>query len=639
MRKICFILCVTLLWNLLFHFQWTFAQENQFLETILEQIEDEEGENFELVEYLWELMENPLDLNKATLEDFKRIPFVPNHVAQEIIDFRSLHNGFNHITELLSIQGMTEELYEALIPFVTVKPISKKGHVIYRFRLRKEFPKRRGFYEHVFSKPFYWQHRLLFNSNSSFSGGFLVEKDNGEKDYFDYQTYHFKYQNLNHNFSLLIGDYQMRIGCGLMLWSAYGLPLTASVMPFSNGFNIPEFENRSSNEFSFLRGVTISKILSTKTQFYLFYSTRHLDVTLSKDSSRIRNIYSSGLHRTSNERQKKGLWKSILSGALLSFRSGPLHLQLNAIVSNFDKPYKEFSKKQHHIGIAGSWNTKSIRITSEVSFFQSKFPAFQNFLYLFGKKMKYEIVTYYYHPQYFALYGRAFGTLSDIPINKTGIALLINYNLHRKTNISGYVHLYRDLYNSQIEPFLYKDYHVEIRKRFSGQTIRLQFHQRYRKNDLENVAVLEKSIRSLRLVYYSKLSSKIKFQNSLDIRWAYPLQGVDKFYGTGIYHQIEIQFKKNCQILSRWTNFDIPDYNLRIFEYEPDLPGTFRTSLLNHRGQKWLMLLRWKIKEILQLDIKYLYRYYPDLISIGSGLNSFDTNHVQEIGISLIWKY
>ncbi|MEJ2051836.1 MAG: hypothetical protein P8Y60_18750, partial [Calditrichota bacterium] len=59
---------------LIFNWQISHAQEEDLLESILQQLEDADAENSDWLEYFWELTENPLDLNQASEYDLAKIP-------------------------------------------------------------------------------------------------------------------------------------------------------------------------------------------------------------------------------------------------------------------------------------------------------------------------------------------------------------------------------------------------------------------------------------------------------------------------------------------------------------------------------------------------------------------------------------
>ena len=617
----------------------SFAQAEQTLETILDQIEDEGAEDSGWLEYLWELKENPLDLNRAQLDDLTRIPFLSPSLSQHIIQLRKRRKQFRSYRELLSVKGMTKERWEALAPFVTVRPLFAHPTIIYRAKTHYQSPQRIGYRQGKYANALYLQNRLIFRFGDQFSGGAVIEKDAGERDNLDYRSYHLRYQNYQRTTAVLAGDYQMRVGCGLALWSAYGLPLTPAALPMLPNVETPFSGNRGTNEFHFLRGVVLQQRLPGIGYLNLFYSRKNLDATLTPDSQTVNSVYTAGLHRSETEQAKKGNMQLVLYGA--SFRShlGKLQFQLTPVLSKFDPPYQDFSSTRSLFSLSYRLSEGTVLPAGEVVLSQGKFPAVQQNLIFRNDKIRYQVSGYYYHPAYFALFGRAFGALSRIPQNRIGSALMAEYRFSSATRVGGYAHFYRKIRSSESNRFVFRDYLLEVTQRFPGQVLKLQFRQKYRENDVENSQALEKKIYSLRLSHYLRAATKIRLQNRIELRWAKPLDRLNRYYGFSMFHQVEWKPKRQIRLVARWTSFDVPDYDLRIYEYEPDLPGSFRMMLLNNRGYKWFFLLRWRPAVFVQLDFKYQQRTYPELESIGSGADEIGSNRTHEFRMSLILKY
>lgn len=617
-----------------------FAQAEQTLESILEQVEDESAENAGWLEYLWELKENPLDLNRAGLDDLTRISFLSPSLSQNIIQFRKRRKQFRNYRELLKVEGMTRERWEALAPFVTVHPISVRSGFIYRAKTYYQLPQRIGYRQGKYANPLYLQNRFIFRFGEEFSGGAVVEKDAGEQDNLDYLSYHLRYRNRGQTTSVLVGDYQMRVGCGLALWSAYGLPLTPAALPLLPNVGTPFSGNRGTNEFHFLRGVVLQQRVPGAGYLNLFYSRENLDATLSPDSQSVSSFYTAGLHRSETEQAKKGNLQLVLYGA--SFRShlGKLQFQFTPVISKFEPLYQDFSPTRSLFSLSYRFSGGSaVRHAGEVVLSQGKFPAVQQYLIFRSQKIRYQVTGYYYHPSYFALFGRAFGALSRTPQNRLGTALMAEYRFSSATRVGGYAHFYRKIRSSESNLFVFRDYLLEVSQRFAGQMVKLQFRQKYRENDVENSPALEKKIYSLRLSYYLRAGKKLRLQNRIELRWAKPLIRLNRYYGFSMFHQAEWNPGQQLRLIARWTSFDVPDYDLRIYEYEPDLPGSFRMMLLNNRGYKWFFLLRWHPAGFVQLDFKYQQRTYPELKTIGAGADEISGNRTHEFRMSLILKY
>ena len=131
--------------------------------------------------------------------------------------------------------------------------------------------------------------------------------------------------------------------------------------------------------------------------------------------------------------------------------------------------------------------------------------------------------------------------------------------------------------------------------------------------------------------------SALLLRTNFEIHWGAGNFEGGGFPGINIYQQLEWTLPK-WRLVARWSNFDIPTYDLRIYEYETDLPGNFRSQLLNERGNKVFFILRWIPGDRIQWDLKYGQRYYPDQVTMGSGPDRIDHKRELEIKLSLIWK-
>ena len=132
------------------------AQENDYSK-FLEDLEEESvpGE-IDWLENLWDLQQHPLNLNTAEEEDLLEIPFLSPDLAHRIVRWRRKnHPGFTSPKDLLQIDGFTQELLEAMTPFIRAGPVRVMPTIFYRYQGSVEFPRRQGYVTGAYQNPFY----------------------------------------------------------------------------------------------------------------------------------------------------------------------------------------------------------------------------------------------------------------------------------------------------------------------------------------------------------------------------------------------------------------------------------------------------------------------------------------------------
>ncbi len=614
------------------------SQEFEIVDRVLQDIDLENSRQVDWLEYLWELKNNPLNLNRARVRDLLRLPFLTPQIAREIVRHRRRKGGFRSLEELKQLPGITEELYTALKPFITVQEPAPMFSATYRVQAGLTFPTPRGFERALYQDPLWLNQRFYFRRGNTLQGGIIWDKDPGESNYFDFGSYHLSWQNLPHRFRLTVGDYYLLYGAGLVYWSPFGLPLYPELLPI---LRIPETilrNNRSAAPTGFLRGINLSKAFGKAGIVRLFFSSRRLDATISSTDSTVSHLYLSGLHRTPGEKSKQNRLQETILGGVLEGRLGKARLQ-GLFSRNRLRPALK--------GQPGAFSSSSVALqvplgkltySAEWSLYNLRFPALTNQLYLERSNFRYQFTFYYYHPDYFTLRGRALGSFSQTPTNKTGAALLVRYSPWKRTRFSAYLHAYRPLRTPETPTTVLRDYYLSVTQTFAAQQLSLRFKQKDRSLNEMLAGETEKHYYGLQLTYRLKISPEVHLQSRLESRWVTPLPPAVRPYGFSLSHQLDWRVRRTLRLLFRWTIFDVPDYEMRIYEFEPDLPGNFFLQLLNGRGYKFLVLCHWKANQQLQFHLKWQWRYYPDLTVLGSGLDLIKQNWVQQWRLSLIWK-
>jgi competence protein ComEA len=74
-----------------------------------------------------------LDLNRATVEDLRRLPGIGEVLAKRVVEWRGAHGSFQTVDQLTDVKGIGEKKLERLRPLVTVsRPPNAHGAAIRR---------------------------------------------------------------------------------------------------------------------------------------------------------------------------------------------------------------------------------------------------------------------------------------------------------------------------------------------------------------------------------------------------------------------------------------------------------------------------------------------------------------------------
>ncbi len=614
-----------------------YTQDSELIQSMLDIGEEGHIEIESWIESLWELTHNPVNLNSATVQELLQIPFIHPELAQEIVRYRSRVAAFSHITDLSQVPGMSDEIYEAIQPMLIVKRPSFSPGIVYRFQTRLETPQREGYRSNDYHNPVYLQHRILFHVNSYLRGGIIWEKDAGEENMFDYGSFHLQYRHPGKGLSVLAGDYYKKVGLGLILWTPYGRPLSLQSLPSNQNLWSHSRGNQSTREVGYLRGISLEYQVRPNLRLDIFYSSKSMDASISEDSRYVRSIYSSGLHRTTNEKEKLRRLRTTLWGICLNTQFSSFRMQTSAILNRFQPSLKDQQLPLNYISHSYQIHLGSFKPAGEFALFSGKYPALQQHFYFSEGAIKFEFSCFYYHRKYFAQFSRGFGSFQSPASNRMGAAVVLLYKYNHSWKFGANFYIRRKNYDSQCVPSIPRDYAFELRYKKEKHSLSLRWRLKIRSGDTDDNGK-ENSYHACRLDHVYKPARNLRLHHRVESHWTQSYLSFARNTAISIYQQVDWRMIP-WNFFFRWTTFEIPSYDLRIYEYETDLPGNFRSVLLNGRGYKFFVIVRWAQLEKLQINFKYSQRLYPDQNSIGSGLDEILSNRIQEFRLSILLKY
>ncbi|MEZ4900434.1 MAG: helix-hairpin-helix domain-containing protein [Spirosomataceae bacterium] len=458
---------------------------NAFVQNLLP-IQTEDLNYNELYENLLQLYATPLDLNTCTRDELSATYLLNERQLNSFFAYRDQFGKLLSIYELQAIPEFDLLLIRKLLPFVAVVPSNRRlwnglnnptnNYLLIRTEQLVEekrgstdaAPKSRdGTLQKFEGSPLQWYARYRYSRSRDFSFGFTMEKDEGEafrwqpskhKYGVDYLSFHAQVQNRGRIKNLLIGDYQLQVGQGLVFSAGFvlgkGMETVYTVRRPTTGAR----PYTSVTESGFFRGVTATYSLSKNLEITALYSRIRRSGTLSSSyitptESIISTVQTDGLHRIPNELQYRANLMEQNLGAHLMYRTTRGQLGATLLHTQFDTPLLkakalrndfEFSGKQNLLlGLHGTYLWKNINLFGEVARSQSGgLGIVSGLLVSFNKRWDASLLFRNFDRNFHSFFANSFGE-SSRNINEVGLYGGVKYTIHKKLKVGAYIDGYR----------------------------------------------------------------------------------------------------------------------------------------------------------------------------------------------------
>jgi hypothetical protein len=329
-------LCVAVLLILSLH-----AQGQDDMSRLLEDQAEQEQESEEDLQAIQRYAGRPLNLNTATSEELSAFPFLHPLQVNQFLSYRKLVGELLSVRELQAVPGWDVATIRKISPFVSAtKPESfrdilaeagRKG--VHQLLLRSGLATGSSFLlRYQFRSP-----RMQFALNT--------EKDAGEKFWqgdkgISFFSGHVGIQNMGRIRQLILGDYLVNMGQGLVVWQGRAVRKTG--MPIHVKRQLPLLQPyRSNDENRFMRGIAMQLAIG-RVEAAFFLSRNLLDANTGVDTMLMTRKASSfmytGYHRTEDELDKKNALGLLSGGSSLSYSIRNFRVAGNVIYHQFSLP-------------------------------------------------------------------------------------------------------------------------------------------------------------------------------------------------------------------------------------------------------------------------------------------------------------
>jgi hypothetical protein len=656
-----------------------FNEYNQ--EEILLENNFEDTEDSKLLDDLDYLKRNPLDLNSVTQQDIESIPFINSFVAKNILEYRESNGLFKSKRELLNIDGINDELYQLIKIYVVVKQVSadnfraeeemfselynkkfeliKNTDIRFRNRVQQDLQTKKGFLDGSYagsqSKIF---NQLSFkNFNYNLEGNVTIEKDAGESSLTDFSSAYLKIENYKFIKEAVIGDYSLAFGQGLGMCSSTGYSKGSLAVDAVKKRNTGIKGYSSVNESQFFRGAA-TRLNYKDFDFSLFYSNNFYDASIDTLLNEVSSFYFDGYHRTITEQNRQNSVRERLFGGRIFYDKNDIRLGTTYWTSGFSKPigtdstnrlFTFYGDKASMLSFDYDVSYKNANIYGEFAHSQTGSIAALSSLQLNFSNLAEIVFLYRNYPENFSpVHSFGFGENNGNTQNENGIYTGLTINALKNFVINIYYDQFKFPYRTYFNPVATQgnDFLANIDWKFDKN---LLFNFKYRnRNKEESQTILDEFGRSVeKIVNRDQINLRIGFNyeltNTINIKTRYEyvyigynMYGVNN-KGSMFYTDIRFIPMRGLTASARFIFFNTDSYDSRLYEYEDDIRGVMSNTSLYGQGQRWYLMLRYKLVRFFEIYGKYSETLLDGVSTIGTGndLIQGDVNNRINLGIEL----
>ncbi|MBN1340026.1 MAG: helix-hairpin-helix domain-containing protein [Bacteroidales bacterium] len=659
--------------------------------------QSETGQDYEeLFDRLVGLLENPVNINSADAEELGKIIFLNEMQIYNILAYRDMSGAFVSLTELAFIDGFDRRLAELVIPFlyvgesesdgpVSLKTILRHGRSEAIVRYERLIQTKKGYTQTNDSSgqrvypgsPDKYYLKYRFKSLEKIQAGITTEKDPGEAlipgkindagrsalmlsgNTPDFLSGHLQLKNMGALKSLVVGDYHLRFGQGLTLWSGYSFGKSAeSVDLRRTSQGVSPFG--SSDENRFFRGIA-GTMNHRDLEISAFFSSNLTDAGISDlsqdETGFVTSMRETGLHRTVSEMEGKDRLRINVYGGNVTVLKRRYRAGFTASRTELDKSLETPSDTYRKFDFSGKSNANAgfdyMYLWKKAFVFgEAAVSANGGFGLLTGltssphPRIETSLLYRNYSFDYQNLYSAAFGENGE-NINEKGLYLAAKIAASRMVTLHAYLDVYAFdwlRYNTS-GPSSGNEESLQLTVKPSG---RFFFYLRfYTENKTISSSDQHEPVKSwiryiksrYRLHAGYSVSETVSFKSRIEALYNRDEKG---YRGTGWLFYHDIVWKPAHERLSlafRYALFDTDTYNERIYAYENDVLYSFSVPAYYYKGSRVYLLLRVNPFKNLSVWCRLSHTCFLNVLSIGSGMDEINGNEKTDVKLQLRWKF
>ncbi len=656
------------------------------LEELVQQLfqQQEIPMNYEdFYEAMYQFYANPIDLNIANREELQALFILSPAQLNSFLDYRNNVGNLISEYELQAVPNFDLATIKKLIPFVEIKSKdavknrlfdfkNQEANTYLLFRISQKLEPSRGFTENKFlGSPQHIYSRFRSSKTKDYSLGFTLEKDAGEQLWWgdtmrskgpDFFSFHGAIFNKGKLKSLVVGDYQLQFGQGLVLGAGFNFGKGAETITTVKRNNLGARPYTSVLEMNYFRGASATYTIFKNIDVTGFYSGKKIDGNLNNDTTllnfedyTVSSLINTGLHRTVNELANKKVISEKNIGSNISWGNiaKNIHVGYTALGTWYSAPVVkdtkgyslyEFTGNRNLIhSLDGSWYFRNFNFFGEFAMSSSSGKAGTvGMLASLSPSVDFSFLYRNFGRNFHSMYARAFGE-NYRPINEQGLYWGIKIRPYKAITIAAYYDIFK---------FPWLKYRTDapsdgnenlMRITWQPSKILVIYGQARFLNKQRNYADESKAI------YFPENYHKANYLLHLDYKASDILSLRSRIQASsfeqvapqtkGFYMMQELTVRtKGIAVSGRYALFDCDDYDNRQYVYEKDVLYAFSIPMIYGRGSRYYLLAQLRMGRHLDLWIKYIHTQYRNTETIGSGMDMVYGNTQREIRVQARWR-
>ena len=660
------------------------GNQDQMIENAVMSSDQNEFNEDAFLEEIEYCKKHPVEVNTAEIKKLEELGLLSALQLENLNSYKKLLGPLSCIYELQSISDWDVSIINKIRPYVTVNIKNNaedfirenftqtKNNIL--LRLTQALPFSDGYHLNGISNTKAFEgssqgvsFKYNFTSQKNISIGITGDKDPGESFYrrnkfkgFDFYSAFLAYKRKGLLRSLVLGDFVINMGQGLIQWQSLGFKKGADVLSIKRqAATLKPYHSFGENNFH--RGIGFTLAFKNY-ELTLFGSYKKNDANLNYDTlineeQFISSIISAGLHRTQSEIESKGALKELLFGGRLVFNSNNGSIGLNSVHYFFNlpliknnQPYNlyTFNGKQLSCFSADySFTKNNAHFFGEIAFSGNQGLACVNgALISVSRNIDLSFLQRNISKKYISLYANSF-TENTSPTNENGFYAGVSLRPNDLWQVNAYVDLYKFPWLKYQQNNLMSgcDYLVQGTYKFNKKTslnIRIRSYKEGESHYLNLPSLIEhtQNIKnSVRFQVDFNVSNSLTVKNRLElVRCNESGGGASDGFLTYIAFYYKPQLKSYTGNLMVFL-FDTYDYSSRIYAHESDLLYSFSIPAFYGKGVKFSANFSCKIGKKTSVWLKWSGLYSIDHQNFGSGNDEIQGGFKEEIKTQLLFQF